>query len=110
MWGMKRKEFFTQFAPNLTMLGLLKGWTCNSTKYDAYDEFFLRDEIWPRVKDSVFIHDAYTCQRTPGAVGFPCPRMYGVLHFLSGNNLLKPSLKEMENTLGKNTASAIFPR
>ena len=75
---MKRKEFFSQFAPNKTMLQLMRSWKTNSTKTVTYDELFLADEIWQRASNSSFIHDAYFCHtkfKEYGAVGFPSPRL-----------------------------------
>lgn len=76
LWGLKTKEFFSQFWQNKTMLQALLEWKKSRVK-DTDDEFFLKDVIWPRAKQSALIHDAFKCKVSdPPGVSFPCPRMY----------------------------------
>lgn len=54
------------------------------SRKDAYgaDQEFLAQWVWPRIKNSVLVHDSFHRDRFPGSVDFPDPMKYGQYRFV----------------------------
>ena len=60
------------------MAGAIAGFRKATPLNTNWDQFFLRDQVWPAIRDDVMVHDRYFT--THRALPFPTPSPGGVVH------------------------------
>ena len=70
LWGGTRDA-----VPSMVSMLHEKVWSAEGRYND--DQLWLKERLWPLVKESVLIHDAFSCLKTnPRGIGFPSLREY----------------------------------